>query len=182
VSERSGVSACYLADDSETERFGAALAGSVKGGGIVIYLQGDLGAGKTTLSRGFIRAMGHQGAVKSPTYTLVEPYENFDFPLYHFDLYRLSEPEELEFIGIDEYFEPDAVCLVEWPDRGVGILPACDMSLQLQDASGVHRVTGEQGASGGHRGRIIRWEPKSERGQVVADKLAATLNQSGLIK
>lgn len=170
MSERNGVSACYLADESETERFGEALANAVKGDGLVIYLQGNLGAGKTTLSRGFIRAMGHQGAVKSPTYTLVEPYENFDFPLYHFDLYRLSEPEELEFIGIDEYFEPDAVCLVEWPDRGSGILPACDISLQLQDAAN------------DQRGRIIRWESKSACGQQVAEKLAATLNQSGLTK
>lgn len=157
-------SACCLADERATEHFGGALAVSVKGQGAVIYLQGDLGAGKTTLSRGFIRAMGHQGAVKSPTYTLVEPYEKFDFPLYHFDLYRLSEPEELEFMGIDEYFEAGAVCLVEWPEKGRGVLPACDISLRLQDADD-------------NAGRIIHWKAGTDRGHHIARKLADMLKQ-----
>lgn len=179
VSDSNRESACYLPDESATERFGNALARSVKGMGAVIFLQGDLGAGKTTLSRGFIRSMGHQGAVKSPTYTLVEPYEEFDFPLYHFDLYRLSEPEELEFMGIDEYFEADAVCLVEWPERGRGVLPACDISLLLQDAdaNSGREFEATQSAATIHAGRIIHWEANSDRGRRIAEKLAVTLNQ-----
>lgn len=110
--------------------FGETLGNVLQGRGR-IYLEGDLGAGKTTLTRGVLRAYGYQGAVKSPTYTLVEPYELAGQRLYHLDLYRLSDPEELEFIGGREVLADDALCLIEWPSRGEGWLPAPDIRLQL---------------------------------------------------
>jgi tRNA threonylcarbamoyladenosine biosynthesis protein TsaE len=124
------VSESLLPDAAATEAFGARLAACCQGG-LLVFLHGDLGAGKTTLVRGLLRALGHHGAVKSPTYTLVESYPLPGLQVHHLDLYRLADAEELEWLGLRDLLTGDAVCLIEWPERGAALLPGADLELTL---------------------------------------------------
>lgn len=120
----------HFADESSMLDF-AARAGKCLSPGLTIYLHGTLGMGKTTFTRGLLHGLGHQGKVKSPTYTLVEAYDFVTPVLYHFDLYRLADPEELEYLGIRDYLDGQAVSIIEWPEKGAGILPPADLDLTL---------------------------------------------------
>ena len=119
-----------LRTEADTRAFGATLA-PILHAGLVIYLRGELGAGKTTLARGILNALGVTERIKSPTYTLVEPYNVSSLYLYHFDFYRLQRPEEWIDAGFRDYFNAGAVCLVEWPEKAGSALPAADMTIDL---------------------------------------------------
>ena len=120
----------YLASEEETEAFGAELVRQLPSKGLV-FLCGNLGAGKTTLVRGYLKAAGYAGTVKSPTYNIVEEYSLPGRQIYHFDLYRLTDSEELEWLGIYDYLAKDALSFVEWPEHGRDILPAPDFIINL---------------------------------------------------
>ncbi len=124
----------FIPDESSMHLFGKKLAQATLrdiNHNRLIFLYGQLGAGKTTLARGFLRGLGYEGRVKSPTYTLVEPYELSECTVYHFDLYRLQSPYELESMGIQDYFIPKAICIIEWPEQGDGLLPVPDVSCYI---------------------------------------------------
>ncbi|RVU85541.1 tRNA (adenosine(37)-N6)-threonylcarbamoyltransferase complex ATPase subunit type 1 TsaE [Leucothrix sargassi] len=118
-------------DEAEMMALGGDIAQLLPIGGVV-KLYGDLGAGKTTLVRGLLRSLGFEGTVKSPTYTLVEPYEVAERHIYHFDLYRLADPEELEYLGVRDYFRADALCLLEWPDKAANFIPKADLEVHIE--------------------------------------------------
>jgi tRNA threonylcarbamoyladenosine biosynthesis protein TsaE len=120
-----------LPDEAATLALGYALAPLLTPG-MVVWLDGDLGSGKTTLARAMLRALGYAGPVKSPTYTIVEVYVIYSLYCYHFDFYRFSDPEEFLDAGLDEYFRNDSVCLVEWPDKAAGFVPPADLALRLR--------------------------------------------------
>lgn len=121
----------FAADEAAMQKLGQLFATSGISD-VTVFLHGNLGMGKTTLSRGIIRGFGHTGSVKSPTYTLVEPYTVAGQQIYHFDLYRLADPEELEYIGIRDYFSEPAVRLIEWPEKGAGMLPHADVEIDIE--------------------------------------------------
>lgn len=144
----------YLAGPEETERAGAALWQAVQAP-LLICLGGDLGAGKTTLARGLLRAAGHLGPVPSPTYTLVEPYETRP-PVHHLDLYRLADPEELEMLGLRDILAEAGIVIVEWPERGSGVLPAPELWLRLSAQPPGRRIDLEACSAAGEA-VLARW-------------------------
>jgi tRNA threonylcarbamoyladenosine biosynthesis protein TsaE len=144
-----------LADEAAMLVLGARLARALRPG-VTLYLEGDLGVGKTTLCRGVLRGFGHSGAVKSPTYTLVEPYEFTGFTVSHFDLYRLGDPSELDYIGIRDYFDPQSLCLIEWPERGCGFLPPADLVVRIELEGG---------------GRLLTMTATTSAGSLVVERL-----------
>jgi tRNA threonylcarbamoyladenosine biosynthesis protein TsaE len=147
----------FLADEAATIAYGQRLAKAINSKGL-LTLSGNLGSGKTTLCRGLIQSYGHSGAVKSPTYTLVEPYEIGDKRIYHFDLYRMEDPEELEFIGLWDYLTQEALIIIEWPEKAFGVLPPADLAIQLEQQE---------------KGRKITCSSNTSLGEAVLEKLAA---------
>lgn len=128
--------------------------------GLLVFLEGDLGVGKTTFVRAVLRTMGYEGTVKSPTYTLVETYEFNRTCVHHFDLYRLQHPEELDYLGIEDYITPNALVFIEWPDRGNGILPTCDLTFNYT-------------YDGNYEHRYLSILGRTKRGEEIARRLDA---------
>ena len=124
--------------------------------GMVIFLEGELGAGKTTLARGIFRGLGYEGKVKSPTYTLVEEYNVDGRVCFHFDLYRLADPEELEFMGIRDFTLEKDILLIEWPEKGEGFLPGADLIIEIEYAD---------------KGRKISMDAKTEKGNSFLEQI-----------
>ncbi|RDI41510.1 tRNA (adenosine(37)-N6)-threonylcarbamoyltransferase complex ATPase subunit type 1 TsaE [Aquicella lusitana] len=144
-----------LPTEEDMLAFGSQFANAIESGAI-LFLYGPLGAGKTTLTRGFLRGLGFTEKVKSPTYTLVEQYEIAGHILFHFDFYRLEDARELEQIGIQEYFSPSSICLIEWPEKGVPLLPEPDLACYIAFAE---------------EGREIKLVSYSDRGERILKKL-----------
>lgn len=153
---------CYVADEQAMMALGTRLA-QILTAGCQVHLYGELGAGKTTLVRALLRAMGYSAAVKSPTYTLIEPYEVNGQPIYHFDLYRLADPEELEFLGYRDCLDTRSLCLVEWPERAAEYLQAADILIEIK-----HLPEGRQVRIGTETGLgqtlLANWKSTEETG------------------
>lgn len=139
-----------LPDESALVAFAQDCAPLLGGGGVV-YLHGSLGAGKTTFARALLRALGVTERIKSPTYTLIEPYATPSLQAWHLDLYRIADPRELEWLGLDALADPDALVLVEWPERGADALPSADVLLRLTHAGEGRRALVSAGSARGQR-------------------------------
>ena len=141
--------------ESETVEFGKFLGECIRpffSQGVIVFLNGELGAGKTTLCRGVLRDFDYLGAVKSPTYTLVEPYKIDLGHINHFDFFRIAHPHELDYIGIEEYFAVDTLSLIEWPARGLGMLPENDLTISVDFQN---------------KKRLIKMKSKSDLGEKI---------------
>ncbi|GAB4393202.1 MAG: tRNA (adenosine(37)-N6)-threonylcarbamoyltransferase complex ATPase subunit type 1 TsaE [Gammaproteobacteria bacterium] len=145
-----------LVNENTTARLAQCVAQFIKPP-FIIYLSGDLGAAKTTFSRYFIQARGHSGPVKSPTFTIVEPYELGDECIFHFDCYRIQDPEELEYLGIRDYITSESICLIEWPERAANVLPPCDIHAMFRVITSTERS--------------VIWHAVSAQGQIVLQQL-----------
>lgn len=159
----SAVVELLLADEEATLALGRRMAAILPADGLVAFLYGDLGAGKTTFARAFLRALGVGERVKSPTYSLVEGYDIAGRQAFHLDLYRIADPGELEWLGLDSLAEPGSIVLVEWPERGAGALPPVDLALSFRHEE---------------PGRAVRLEPKSPLGERIAASLAPAASPS----
>ncbi|MCO5761075.1 MAG: tRNA (adenosine(37)-N6)-threonylcarbamoyltransferase complex ATPase subunit type 1 TsaE [Gammaproteobacteria bacterium] len=147
--------------EAAQEALGQLLAGLLRPP-LILWLEGDLGTGKTTLTRGILRGLGHGGAVRSPTFTLLEPYELGPRRLYHLDLYRLGDPEELEYLGLRDLLERDSILIVEWPRRGGRVLPAADLEIRFD-----YRADA----------RALEFQSLSPGGEALVMALAASLGE-----
>jgi len=150
----------FLKNEEAQLKLAASIARHTKAG-CVIFLEGDLGAGKTTFVRGFLQSLGFTGNVKSPTYTLVEPYLINGQQIYHFDLYRLGEPDELEYAGGRDYFDEQSICLIEWPEKAAGYLPVADVLCQLS-----YKTEQE------HEGRLCELSSNTQKGREIIVSLS----------
>jgi tRNA threonylcarbamoyladenosine biosynthesis protein TsaE len=144
-----------LADEEATRALGAQIAAALDDG-MVVYLHGELGAGKTSFARALLTALGVGERIKSPTYSLVEGYQAGERAAWHLDLYRIADPGELEWLGLDALADPSALVLVEWPERGIGALPSADLELEFA----------YQGL-----GRSARLRPRTQRGERLLARL-----------
>ena len=164
---QSSSAALTLATPEETHELGRALGRGLRGAGagaLVIGIEGELGAGKTTLVKGLLNELGVTGAVRSPTYTLIEPYEAAGLNVYHLDLYRLAEPREVEALGLRDLLHPGAVLLIEWPSRAAGALPTADLLILLQYPADV-------------RGRLVTLSAASSAGDKLVEQLLAAKSE-----
>jgi tRNA threonylcarbamoyladenosine biosynthesis protein TsaE len=155
----------YLPDDAATHSVGEKLA-KLAQAPLRIYLSGPLGAGKTALVRAFLRTLGVQGAIKSPSYALVEPYNFSNYSVYHFDFYRFFDQNEWEESGFRDYFEENAICLVEWPEKAGGLLPDADLEISLS-----YQLEPGQQANPESTGRRIEVSALSVKGQTLVEQL-----------
>jgi len=154
----------YLLDEAATLDLGKQIAQYCPQTQFTIHLEGELGAGKTTLTRGLLRALGHKGNVKSPTYTLVEHYSLSTRSVFHFDLYRLIDPEELDYLGLDDYLSNKSLCIIEWASQGGDYLPKPDLIITLS----YHRQS-----------RHVKIEAVSTQAKIVYDQLVTITVDSG---
>lgn len=146
----------HSSGEFETEALGRRLAASLPAVRL-IYIRGPLGAGKTTFVRGLLHGLGHAGPVKSPTFTLIEPYEIRDLSVCHFDLYRVSDPGEIEFLALRDYIGSDTICIVEWPERAGTLLPAPDLDVMIRPTN--------------NEGRELQLQASTQAGQAALDAL-----------